>query len=275
MISNHLSIQTVLPQSFQEDRDFRANLDMLQKLGFQGLELNIEEFSRFDLADITSFLDDFGLDFTMFASGLTAKSHGLSLSSDNENTRNKSITACKQMIDFVAGSGAGVIIGYLKGPRVENVHKARDLFARSMEELGPYTAHKKVPLLIEATNRYESSVANTLEQAAALIKEQSGAKEQNNPFFRILPDTFHMNIEEADGLEALKKYASYYDSIHISDNNRFFPGLGAIKFEKVFAVLQDIGYSGAVAIEGNIKDGFVADVKESCSYLARLYGGDR
>ncbi len=239
-------------------------MQTLQELGFSGVELNMAHPDVFNLTDVSQFLADFDLTLTMFASGLTAKTYSLSLSSADQEIRQGAIDKCREIIDFVTGSDAGIILGFFKGGPVPDIQAARERFRESIVQLTPYAQDKKVRLIVEATNRYESSVANSLDDAVELIKDLK------NPFLRILPDTFHMNIEEADGFAALKRYITYYDSFHISDNNRYFPGFGAIDFQKVLDVLQELGYTGSVAIEGNIKTSFIEDVKTSVDYLAPL-----
>jgi sugar phosphate isomerase/epimerase len=259
-----LGIQTVLPEKYRDDDDFRKNLETLQQFGFSGVELNMAHPDNVDLADVISFLKEFDLGLTMFASGLTAKTYNLSLSSDDAETRQRSVKKCQEMIDFVEGTDAGIIIGFLKGGPVQDIRQARERFSESLQQISPYAAEKKVKIIVEATNRYESSVSNSLEDAVELIKDL------NNPFLRILPDTYHMNIEEADGFAALTQYAEYYDSLHISDNNRFFPGFGAIKFEEFIQFLKARNYQISLAIEGNIKASFIEDVNVSMEYLMPL-----
>jgi sugar phosphate isomerase/epimerase len=256
-----IAIQTVLPENYREDEPFRQNMHTLQELGFSGVELNMAHPDKFDLADVLRFLKDFELTLTMFASGLTAKTYGLSLSSTDLDLRRRAIEKCREIIDFVAGTEAGIILGFFKGGPVPDIQEARKRFRDSIEQLSPHAREKQVRLIVEATNRYESSVANSLEDTVELIADLQ------NPFLRILPDTFHMNIEEADGFAALVKYASYYDSLHISDNNRYIPGFGAIKFDEVVDFLQQQGYTGSLAIEGNIKTSFIDDVNTSMEYL--------
>ncbi len=256
-----LGIQTVLPEQYREDAAFRKDLETLPQLGFSHVELNMAHPQNIDLADVTEFLKEFDLEMSMFASGLTAKTSHLSLSSADQEIRERSVTQCKEMIDFVEGTGAGIIVGFLKGGTVQDREQAKARFAESLQAISPYTADKQVKILVEATNRYESSVANSLEDAVECIRDL------NNPYMRILPDTYHMNIEEADSFAALTKYAGYYDSIHISDNTRYFPGFGAIKFDKYVQFLQSIGYTGGLAIEGNIQKSFIEDVTRSVEYL--------
>jgi sugar phosphate isomerase/epimerase len=259
-----LAIQTVLPENYRHDEQFQQNLCTLQELGFDGVELNMAHPDKFDLSDVHRFLAQYDLKLTMFASGLTAKTYGLSLSSADQDVRQRAIAKCKEIIDFVEGTDAGIILGFFKGGPIQDVQQARARFVESLSELSPYTEQKQVRLIVEATNRYESSVANSLEDTVRLIKDFQ------NPYLRILPDTFHMNIEEADGFSALETYSRYYDSVHISDNNRFIPGFGAIKFQKVIECLQAQNYQGELAIEGNLKTSFIDDVKASMNYLIPL-----
>ena len=259
-----LAIQTVLPENYREDEQFQQNMAALQELGFSGVELNMAHPDKIDLADVIRFLEEFDLKLTMFASGLTAKTYGLSLSSADSELRQRSVQKCKEIIDFVNGIEAGIIVGFLKGGPAQDIQQARRYFVESIRQISPYAAQKQVRVIVEATNRYESAVANSLDDTVDLIKELQ------NPFIRILPDTFHMNIEEANEFAALEKYVAYYDSFHISDNNRFFPGFGAIKFEGHIEFLKAHNYKGGLAIEGNIKTSFIEDVKASINYLAPL-----
>ena len=90
--------------------------------------------------------------------------------------------------------------------------RARRSLVTSLMDLVPHADEKGVPLILEATNRYETSVANTLADAAAIVEEVLEASdapaERGNGILQILPDTFHMNIEEDEMAEALRGAAS-------------------------------------------------------------------
>ena len=260
-----LAVQTVLPPDYRNSSSFENELRVLQNLGFYGVELNIARPEQADIVDVRRFLDQFGLRLTMFASGLTAKTDNLSLSSADARIWEKSIDRCEALIDFVAGEETGMIIGFLKGGPSHDTRLAHSRFSAALQRIAPYSEKKKVRILVEATNRYESAVANDLGGTAELVKSL------DSEYVKILPDTFHMNIEEAQGIvAALTKWAGTYDSFHISDNNRFFPGFGAIDFAGIFTALKDIGYQGTMAIEGNIQDSFSEDIKASAAYLKNL-----
>jgi D-psicose/D-tagatose/L-ribulose 3-epimerase len=262
-----LAVQLLLAGDYLEQEETRRLFALLTELGFSGVELNFPAPAEIDPEELTELLAGFGLRCSMFATGFTAKSEKLSLSSADEHVRLRSVKRCLDFIDFAARLDAGVIVGFLKGgpaPSATERETARLCFADSLARIAPRAAEREVPLLIEATNRYESAVANSLEETAALVKPYADGG------MRILPDTFHMNIEETDPLAALERFAPLFDSLHISDNNRFFPGLGAIDFSRYLDWLKNSGYRGGLAIEGNLKQDLQSDLRASLSYLAPL-----
>lgn len=260
-----LAVQTVLPPNYHEDEAFHSDLRLLQELGFMGVELNIAHPQKEKIAHIQRFLDRFDLQLTMLASGLTAKTHGLSLSSGEKAVWQQSVEGCLALIDFVAGSSAGLIIGFLKGGPDSDVQGPQKRFGEALQQIAPHAKGKGVKVLIEATNRYEAAVANDLAAAAELVAPY------DRDYLQILPDTFHMNIEEAKGpVAALKKWAGTYSSIHVSDNNRLFPGLGAIDFATILTALKEMGFKGSMAIEGNLRHSFAEDIRAAAQFLAQL-----
>jgi sugar phosphate isomerase/epimerase len=245
------------------------------------MELNIHDLggpSTRDIGAIRTYLAGFGLELSMFASGLTAKTLGLSLSAIDEGERERAVGGTRAMIQWVAGNRAqeasraetpiGIIVGFLKGGVSPKPVAARQSLVESLKQLVPYASGLGVPLIIEATNRYESSVVNSIDEGISIIDEVIPKGEDGRAVLQVLPDTFHMNIEEADMAEAMTRGLGYYTSLHLSDNNRFFPGFGAIDFRKVVATLDGLGYQGRLAIEGNLKQDLVSDLSDAIDFLS-------
>jgi len=258
------AIQTRLPEDYSADADFRRNLETLQRLGFDGVELNIRDPETVEPARLKAYLAEFGLVLSMFASGLTAKTDQLSLATSDEARRRKAIDRTARFLEFAREFGAGVIAGYLKGAPQDNGPGARDRLAAAALELAPVADRLKTPLLIEAVNRYESPVGHSLADTWDI------ARRAGSPFVQILPDTFHMNIEEANMQQALSDHRACFSSLHLSDNTRHFPGFGALDFSAIIGMLDDLGYRGKLAIEGNVRTSFSADVEVAMQRLGPL-----
>lgn len=262
-----LSFQTVLPDDYSRDESFRSLLGLLRELGFWGVELNMSDPQAFNFEAVRGYLGQFGLELSMLATGLTARRLGLSLSHPDETVRKRSVAKCREMIRWVKNPQTGIIVGFLKGGLSSDVETARRQFALSLTEIMPEAESQGSPLLIEATNRYESAVANTIDESVGALSAWGPA------YAQVLPDTFHMNIEEADMLEILRRNLDRIRSLHFSDNNRRYPGFGAIDFPRIIKFLGKIGYQGRVAIEGDAQNDVLSDLRATMKYLApRLEG---
>jgi D-psicose/D-tagatose/L-ribulose 3-epimerase len=250
-----LAIQTRLPEDYLADAEFRRNLETLRRLGFDGVELNIPDPDTVEPHRLKAYLAEFGLVLSMFASGLTAKTFHLSLATSDEARRKEAIGRTARFLEFAHEFGAGVIAGYLKGTPQDNGPGARERLAAAALALAPIADRLKTPLLIEAVNRYESPVGHSLADTWDI------ARRAGSPFVWILPDTFHMNIEESNMKQAIREHQACFGSFHLSDNNRHFPGFGALDFGAIIGMLDEVGYQGKLAIEGNVRTSFVADVE--------------
>lgn len=257
----YLAIQTLLPPDYATNAEFAEDLSLLSTWGFDGLELNIEDPSEVDANALKRFLSGFNLEMSMFASGKTAKAMGLSLASTDQYLRELSVEKCKVFLEFAAEFGAGMIAGYLKGKMPESTEAHRESLKRSIAEIAPYAERYQTPFLVEAINRFESPIGNTLDDTFELIRDSK------NEFVWILPDTWHMHIEEKNADASLIRHNGHYGSFHLSDSNRYFPGYGSLDFKHTIGVLAALGYSGKLAIEGNVAGDFRASVNYSMSFL--------
>ena len=241
-----------LPKMDVDSAEFEDLLGLLQREGFSGVELNLERFD--DPEGLQKKLGRFGLRLSMVASGAYAVAHGLSLSSADEAVRLRAVAAVREMRAFAGALDAGVICGFIKGAAKENHDAAAAQFKMSLDEL----AGAGAPVYIEATNHYEAALVNTLDEGAGFVCGLTG--------LRVLPDTYHMNIEERGTAPALTRHFGLYENLHLSDNNRRFPGFGAIDFRAVYGQLAALGYAGVTAVEGRAHS-LRADITACAAYL--------
>jgi len=113
----------------------------------------------------------------------------------------------------------------------------------AMQRLADYAADKGININLEVVNRYETNIMNTGIEGLAFLDEV------NRPNAYLHLDTYHMNIEE-DGMEksvlAAKDRLGY---VHIGESHRGYLGTGNVDFDKFFAALKKINYSGPITFE--------------------------
>jgi sugar phosphate isomerase/epimerase len=166
---------------------------------------------------------------------------GLYLSDLDNNSRREMIRRMKDQIEFAASLDADVPIGVLRGSKGGS--KYLRTLAESMIELYEFAEPLGVDLLLEPVNRYETEMINTVVEAFEFIERY------DLPPFNLLPDLFHMNIEEADICAALKLAAGRIGHLHLADSNRRVPGMGHQPWDDIAETLAAIGYRGSYAFE--------------------------
>jgi len=135
-------------------------------------------------------------------------------------------------------------------------HSAHGVFAkhapqdeeynRSAEVLhaaGEYAAQAGIVLALEAVNRFECYLCNTMEQLHLLVTTTG------HPNVQAMYDSHHANIEEKKTREAINKIAPVLAHVHISENDRGTPGDGHVEWDETFASLAAVEYDGWLTIE--------------------------
>ncbi|MBE2267772.1 MAG: sugar phosphate isomerase/epimerase [Anaerolinea sp.] len=98
-------------------------------------------------------------------------------------------------------------------------------------------------MLLEACNRYETYLYNTLEDTRAAILA-IGADN-----LKLHADTYHMNIEEEGFFTPILNAGDVLTYIHMSESHRGLVGTGTVNWEQVFAGLAAIKFSGTLTLE--------------------------
>ncbi|MEO3926839.1 sugar phosphate isomerase/epimerase family protein [Micromonosporaceae bacterium B7E4] len=115
-------------------------------------------------------------------------------------------------------------------------------FRRALAPVADHAGERGVSIGVEPLNRYETSVANTVEQTVELLDGLP-------PNVGIMIDTYHMNIEEADPYGALVLAGPHIKHVQVSGTDRGAPGGDHLDWPRFFAALGATGYRGAVCIE--------------------------
>jgi sugar phosphate isomerase/epimerase len=123
----------------------------------------------------------------------------------------------------------------------------RRVLLDALEELGEHADREGTLVLLEPLNRYEDHMLNRLEEAVELSRVSGRVS------VKVMGDLFHMNIEEDDAAESIRRAEGHLAHVHLADSNRAHPGAGHNDFASTFAALRDIGFDGYLAMECSIR----------------------
>lgn len=221
-------------------------LSIISELGFEGVEISLKEPDE-AFAKVVPLMAAHDLTLLSIATGRSYYDDHISLGDPQEQNRRACVQRMKAFIEFASGYQAFVIIGGIRGAAphspVVPLSERESQFRLSLQELLPFAQAKRVTLLLEPLNRYESMIVNSIDQALDLIESLGFSN------FQILADTFHMNIEEASMEESLLRARDHLGLVHFADSNRLAPGWGHIAFPAIVCTLRTIAYQGFINVE--------------------------
>jgi sugar phosphate isomerase/epimerase len=233
-----------LPSAFVVYRGFEECIPKAAALGFQGVELALRRAGEINTGRLQQLLDDHSLEVSCISTGQVYADGGLMLTHDNEATRELVLSIFRELIDLAAGFGNTVNIGRVRGPVGDRPRgHVEALFVEVAQTLCDYALPKNVTLLLEPVNRYETDFINSVEEGAQLIRSI------DRPNMMLMPDVFHMNIEDRHIGSELARHIAHIKYIHFADSNRLAPGQGHTDFHDIFNHLQQAGYDGWVSAE--------------------------
>ena len=217
----------------------------IRQTGFDGVEIPIFEGKPDDYRRLGDLLDRIGLERTaVSAMGDPA----MNLISPDATTRRRGIEYMKWAIDCAEALGANTLSGPLhstlgqfsgNGPTAAELKRS----VSSQRAIGDHAGKHGVTIGLEALNRFECYLVNTMDDLAAHIDAIG------HPNIRAMYDTFHSNIEEADPIGAFTRNRDRIVHVHISENDRGVPGRGNIPWAETFKALRENGYDGWLTIE--------------------------
>ncbi len=219
---------------------------LASQLGYDGVELHLRRPSQISRDEVKKLADTHGLGIPTLGTGMAATLEGLTFSDPDPEIRRRAVTRIKEHIGLAAHLDSAVTIGSING-RLGNDPEKRRLRREGaldcLRECSKAAAEAGVTILLEPLNRYECDYLNTQEEGLRVIREIGV------PSLKLLADTFHMNIEEANITASLRTVGPELRHVHLADTNRQAPGYGHLDVRGVLRVLREIGYEGYLSFE--------------------------
>jgi len=224
--------------------DLMPIVERLKKIGYDGIECLVGSPDKTAYTRLGNHTHDLGLDMTcVFTIGTEENPI-----SDSATVRSKALDRIKWAIDRTHDLNAKVLCGPFHSAHTNFSHyppsnQEYEWGGEVLYKAGEYAAQADVILALEAVNRFECYLCNTMDQLTELIQQAA------HPNVQAMFDTHHANIEEKSFTKAINKVAPVLGHVHISENDRGTPGDGNVPWDETFSALKNINYSGWLTIE--------------------------
>jgi sugar phosphate isomerase/epimerase len=214
----------------------------LAKSGYDAIEISGEP-ERYDTKHVRGLLKEHGLKCWGSVTLMLAERD---LLAKDEKQRAESVKYVKDTITMVKElEGKEITIVPSTVGKVKPQGAPDEEWQWAIESLKQCYEHGQkegIKLALEPLNRFETYFLNRHDQALLLAEEVG-------PDCGICLDVFHLNIEEVNMYDAIRKSKARLADFHVADNNRMACGHGACDWAKIIGTLKEIGYNGALTVE--------------------------
>ncbi len=218
---------------------------MMAEDGYHGVELHIRDSREIDRKELEKQLGKNRLILTSIGTGAAYGAWHWNIGSHDRELRRKAIECLEEHMITAAPHHALIIIGSMQGRFRDAL--SEEEFINNVEEslylLDRLAVQYEVSLGYEIMNHYESDFLYRIEDGVRFLEEHSYKR------VGLHIDTVHMNIDESDLGNAIRRAGSWIRHVHLADNDRYYPGHGHMDFREILQGLKDIGYDGALALE--------------------------
>jgi D-psicose/D-tagatose/L-ribulose 3-epimerase len=224
---------------------FLEYMEKAAEIGFDLVEIPIMDPLAFPLDEVKQVLAKTGLKVRC-GTGLGADTD---ISSTNSAISSAGAEHLFRCIDIASALGSPTLQGVIHsawGARTPVTEENRRASASGLKAAARRAANLNMSIALECINRYESSFLNTVKQGMFMLdligEENAG----------LHLDTYHMNIEENSFQEAFSSAGSSLFHLHLSENQRGFPGGGLLDWKMIVQLAKSAGYKGPWVIESYV-----------------------
>jgi D-psicose/D-tagatose/L-ribulose 3-epimerase len=244
------------------EREHFPTLGRMKAAGASAIELLVPEPGELDLAEARAAIADAGLSVVLAARVNLARD----LASPDKTAHEAGIAYLQACVKSAVALGAKIVGGPLYGAplvfagrppspcdpgerrrRIDAVVAGLRLAAKDAAEAG-------VRFAVEPLNRFETDIANTARHACQIVDAVA------SPAVGVMLDTFHMNMEESDLPQAIRRTGNRLFHFQANENHRGFVGSGHVDWPPIARALLDIGYEGPIVLEPFRRDDEAAGV---------------
>lgn len=241
-MNNKIGIHLSYWQESWED-DLIPLVAKARDAGFEVAEFPLLDPEGFDYSEFKKALDDLG----MLASCGTGLGPRTDITHPSKSVQKAGIAHLRACLEGAAVLGSPILGGVTYAPWAEfpsdDLPQRRKNCISSLRQVSKIAEDCGVILGMEALNRFEGYLINTVSQGISIIEEVGSS------YLKLHLDTFHLNIEADDIGHEIRSAGKYLGHFHCGANNRKPPGFGHIPWREVKKALRDIGYHGYLIAE--------------------------
>lgn len=251
-------------------RPFEECAKICSELGYDGMELQIQDPRPYLGKDLKQMLERHNLKTSSVTTGLAYTFEGLSMTDEDTTIRLRCVERLKRQLDLAKELDSQILLGFIRGRKKAGETEAHfeDKLTDSMEQLLEYAKELNTPVVFEQINKNDGDVYNTTERTMQFLEKF------NSDLLLFNGDTYHMATEDKDVAAAIRCSISKLVLFHVSDVGRLLPDDRHFDFEICADTLQELNYHHWLTLECKPLPDEITAVKVGIAYLKKRFPKD-
>jgi len=263
-VDRDLPVETPFPL---RGTSYRECAQIAGKIGFDGIELQIQDPSFYRGKDLRKDLDDFGIHCSAVTTGLAYLYEGLSMTHEDPVIRKATVERLKRQLDLAKELDSQILVGFIRGRQKNRSAKEFEaLMTDSVGQVLEYAEELQTPFIMEQVNHIDGDLYCSTERTMQFLEKF------NSPWLVYNGDTYHMEMDDADIPAAIRRSLGKLVLFHVSDVGRTLPDDRHFDFREAAAVLKEANYRGWTSIEVKPLPTSEEACRRGLAYLKEVFG---
>ncbi len=236
-------------------------------LGYDGIELQIQDPSRYNAKELRATLDRYGLGCSAVTTGLAYLFEGMSMVHPDKAMRTATVERLYRQLDLAKELDSQILIGYLRGRKSpgQTDEEFEDILTDSVARVLEYAEKIQTPMVMEQINRNDGDVLCSTEKTMSFLEKF------HSDWLLYNGDTYHMITEDRDVPAAIRRSLGKLVLFHVSDEGRRLPDDAHFNFHEAADTLKAAGYDKWVSIEARPEPTSFEATRRGLSYLCNVF----
>jgi len=241
--------------------------DIAAKLGYDGIELQIQDPKEYNGAKMKRIFDDHGIHVSAVTTGLAYLYEGMSMTHPDPTIREKTVQRLKRQLDLAKELDTGILVGFLRGRQLDrSAREYEAILSESVQKVLDYAEEIEAPFIFEQINHKDGDIYCSTDRTMEFLESF------NSKWLQFNGDTYHMELDDTDIQKAIIRSLGKLTLFHVSDVGRLLPDDKHFDFQTAARTLIDSNYDKWVTIECVPLPDSLTCCKKGLEYMHRLFG---
>lgn len=241
--------------------------DLAAHLGFDGIELQIQDPLHYDGKGLRAMLESRHLRVSAVTTGLAYLYEGLSLTHPEAAKRAQTVERLQRQLDLARELGSSILVGFIRGRQLNrSAQEFEEILTHSLGQVLAYAERIKTPLIFEQVNHQDGDIYCSTQRTMEFLEKF------NSDYLHFNADTYHMEMDDTDIPAAIRRSLGKLTLFHVSDVGRSLPDDRRFNFRQAAAVLKESGYDNWVSIECKPLPDSLSCCRQGLAYLREVFG---